>query len=339
MKKKGAYVIGMLFLAIIAAYTAQAGPCDKWPSIDDFGNVVTTGSLTGQGLASSSGITAAQDITATRDITAGRNMLALGTITGTGITSTQNINAQQDVIATRDVTAGRNLAVTGTTTLTGTATITGATAINNQLDVAGNVRLGGPTPTYRITNLAAPIAADDAATKGYVDAAGGGGGGSSSGSCYTVYGGNTCASGFTRTVDGYSTGYGWNVGGTYWPGELVCSPVTHNGGPGNPQGFILATSEYWKTQILYNEQCAICCQTTGAGGGGSSLKTVITTGCTWLASGGNLGAILGGSDGCTPRSCPAGYTDLGVTGCYPSNGYTGTGSDYAAGWCTRTCEK
>ena len=46
----------------------------------------------------------------------------------------------------------------------------GTTAPGERLEVAGNIRLSGATPTHRITNLAAPIASSDAATKAYVDA-------------------------------------------------------------------------------------------------------------------------------------------------------------------------
>ena len=42
-----------------------------------------------------------------------------------------------------------------------------------KLEVSGNLKLSGETPTYKITNLATPTATSDAATKGYVDAAGG----------------------------------------------------------------------------------------------------------------------------------------------------------------------
>jgi len=48
----------------------------------------------------------------------------------------------------------------------------GTTEPGAKLEVNGNLKLSGETPTYKITNLVAPTAASDAATKGYVDAAG-----------------------------------------------------------------------------------------------------------------------------------------------------------------------
>lgn len=42
-----------------------------------------------------------------------------------------------------------------------------------KLEVSGNIKLSGASPTYKITNLAEPTANSDAATKGYVDTAGG----------------------------------------------------------------------------------------------------------------------------------------------------------------------
>jgi hypothetical protein len=69
---------------------------------------------------------------------------------------------------------------TGTTGQTlwhnGTAWIANSVLINDgtNIGVSGNINLSGATPTYKVTNLIAPTAAADAATKGYVDAAGGG---------------------------------------------------------------------------------------------------------------------------------------------------------------------
>jgi hypothetical protein len=65
---------------------------------------------------------------------------------------------------------------TGTTTQTlrhnGTAWIANSVLINDgtNIGVSGNINLSGATPTYKVTNLIAPTAAADAATKGYVDA-------------------------------------------------------------------------------------------------------------------------------------------------------------------------
>jgi hypothetical protein len=52
----------------------------------------------------------------------------------------------------------------------------GTTSPGEKLEVSGNIKLSGASPTYKITNLAEPTADSDAATKGYVDALGGGDG-------------------------------------------------------------------------------------------------------------------------------------------------------------------
>jgi hypothetical protein len=57
-----------------------------------------------------------------------------------------------------------------------------------KLEVVGNIKLSGATPTYKVTNLIAPTASADAATKGYVDAA------SSGSPCPTNYA-NLCMTG------------------------------------------------------------------------------------------------------------------------------------------------
>ena len=48
----------------------------------------------------------------------------------------------------------------------------GTTTPSEILEVNGNIRLVGSTPTYKIKNVATPTASSDVATKGYVDAAG-----------------------------------------------------------------------------------------------------------------------------------------------------------------------
>jgi len=47
----------------------------------------------------------------------------------------------------------------------------GTTTPSEKLEVAGNIKLSGSSPTYKITNVVAPTASSDVATKGYVDAA------------------------------------------------------------------------------------------------------------------------------------------------------------------------
>jgi len=47
----------------------------------------------------------------------------------------------------------------------------GTTTPSEKLEVAGNIKLSGASPTYKLTNVAVPTASADVATKGYVDAA------------------------------------------------------------------------------------------------------------------------------------------------------------------------
>ncbi|MDD2678049.1 MAG: hypothetical protein PHN95_01370, partial [Candidatus Pacebacteria bacterium] len=46
----------------------------------------------------------------------------------------------------------------------------GTTEPSEKLEVSGNIKLSGASPTYKMTNVAAPTASSDVATKEYVDA-------------------------------------------------------------------------------------------------------------------------------------------------------------------------
>ncbi len=134
----------------------------------------------------------------------------------------------------------------------------GTSAPAEMLEVNGNIKLSGATPTYAITNVATPTGASpgsNVATKDYVDAAGGGG------VCYTNYGENTCnaGAGFTAALTGYTTVYIGGLSGSnpVMSGGLACSSVAHQG----PEGaFFYATSYSNQYSMVRSEPCAICCK-------------------------------------------------------------------------------
>jgi hypothetical protein len=128
----------------------------------------------------------------------------------------------------------------------------GTTAPGEKLEVAGNIKLSGSSPTYKITNIAAPTDSADVATKGYVDA-------QSGGECYTNYGGTTCATGFTAVLSGYTTIYIWNNGTVYTGNEPVCSSKTHEGTAAGAWQFA-GMSKWGYYGSLSDESCVICCK-------------------------------------------------------------------------------
>jgi len=86
------------------------------------------------------------------------------------------------------------------------------------IGVSGNINLSGATPTYKVTNLIAPTAAADAATKGYVDAATSQAGGGSIlliGTASMTPTAPTCPTNWTSAFAGY-----WNCPGFVSPSSF-----------------------------------------------------------------------------------------------------------------------
>jgi len=149
------------------------------------------------------------------------------------------------IIGTMGTTATTTLAILG-----GNVGI-GTTAPGEKLEVAGNIKLSGSTPTYKITNVVAPTNSSDVATKGYVDAASGG-------VCYTNFGQNTCATGFTAVLTGWTTAYYMLNSYGEW-GTVVCSPISHDAVSSASELLVGRRNPSYFSNIN-NETCAICCK-------------------------------------------------------------------------------
>ncbi|MFA5433891.1 MAG: hypothetical protein WC319_13685 [Candidatus Paceibacterota bacterium] len=92
----------------------------------------------------------------------------------------------------------------------------GTNTPSQKLEVNGNIKLSGASPSYTVSNVIAPVASSDVATKAYVDAASGGP------SCPTNYG-NLCSNGgglaFTYSsktmyIDAYPRAAAWYASGS-----------------------------------------------------------------------------------------------------------------------------
>jgi len=84
------------------------------------------------------------------------------------------------------------------------------------------------------------------------------------GVCYTNYGHNTCANGYTAVLTGYTTVYvGYDivtnpVAGMLASGGLACSSLSHDSTSYTNIGLFGVTS-VGKYDNIANESCAICC--------------------------------------------------------------------------------
>ena len=85
----------------------------------------------------------------------------------------------------------------------------------------------------------------------------------SSGVCYTNWGQNTCAEGFTKVVDGYiaiAGGYAGNTDYNYFGGStILCTSTTFDGSISYPKNWTISTKN---GESIYPNRvpCAICCK-------------------------------------------------------------------------------
>jgi len=155
------------------------------------GNITTVGNVDGANVNATSGITAGTTIVATGNITGGNidtagqvvatgnvtggNIITGGEVTATGnvaggnITTSgnvdgNNVNASADVTALNVIASGNvDASIVNTDSIVGTAISITGTSVD--LNISGNLNLSG----RYINEVADPVAAQDAATKQYVD--------------------------------------------------------------------------------------------------------------------------------------------------------------------------
>jgi hypothetical protein len=121
------------------------------------GNLTTAGNVDGANVNATAGITAGTTVIATGNVSGG-NITTAGNVDGANINATTNVTAT-NVIASGNVDGGN----VNTDSIVGTAITITATSVT--MDLTGNLDMGG----RYINAVADPVAAQDAATKQYVD--------------------------------------------------------------------------------------------------------------------------------------------------------------------------
>lgn len=128
----------------------------------------------------------------------------------------------------------------------------GTVAPGEKLEVNGNIKLSGNTPTYKITNVANPTDSSDVATKGYVDGLGGSGSGGCSVNWVNIPSGATQGSNYVFWQDSKEHGptkICQDAGYTFATG--LCKSVLPNAAP--IEGSVVANA------YSYNPNWAITC--------------------------------------------------------------------------------
>jgi hypothetical protein len=177
----------------------------------------------------------------------------------------------------------------------------GTASPNEKLEVSGNVKLSGVTPTYKVTNVASPTSSSDVATKDYVDAS------SSGPACPTNYA-NLCSnggglsftySGKTMVIDAFPRASAWYTSGSPTGQALawqMCGAI----------GARLPTLAEWQ---------AACVALSGPSGNGTStFGGGKSDRWEWVAdpsSATTNHAVLAGGGTCTGTSADGVYADGG----------------------------
>lgn len=185
------------------------------------------------------------NVEATKQITAGTSFVVGGSsLTGTVLT----------------VSSGGTSSIGGNLNISGNVGI-GTANSGEKLEVNGNVKLSGSTPTYKVTNLAAPTATSDAATKAYVDAAGGGG--------VNYWSIQATPNSYNGNLGGYQ-GYLTKCETAFGSGAIPFSSLLLSSAIRGGQTVVInfsANGYYWWEAIRINVDAAI--------GGGSSTNSAI----------------------------------------------------------------